>query len=377
MGIEDWLEYHGMCNVQRINITGNDDHISEIIMGYRPVFDSTSKTLVISVIIRGTNTSIEEWSSNMDIGDTREFSKYSEWTTSAHHMGFDITSNRIMDAVAEYIEDEIPYQYDSYSHTYWVTGHSRGGALANLVAAKLIDGGETVFAYTFAAPATIESTDGAPHEEKYDSIFNIVNEDDFIPYFPLEQWNFTLYGRTTQNVSISSSYSALWTNSWKDSEGAALGTAYMRMESPTAPLAEFYRAAGSRNACYDYVGDWEWVLFVPSYPDNTTGYYEGAIVDDVTAPTLWYVNQKPMFLMKYFAAVAAKEVGNLDFYTLDVADYLEEAKELILEQATGYDYLSIPKEYFESNVNKIRLEYPHLPQTYCLLAMQLTDTAFN
>ena len=391
MDIIDWLEYHGMRDVQRINITGTDDHRSEIIMGYRPVFNSTGSTLVISVIIRGTNGTIEEWSSNMDIGDTRDFANntnHPEWTASTHHMGFDITSNRIMTAVSEYIENEIPYPYSVLSHTYWVTGHSRGGALANLVAAKLIDDNETVFAYTFAAPGTVvcsrcqsyefgeceQSTGCTAHAAKYNSIFNIVNEDDFIPYFPLKQWYFTLYGRTTQGVSANN-YSTLWVNSWKDEDGEALDISYMRMASPTAPLAEFYQAAGSRNACYDYVGDSEIVYFYPDYPSCTEGYYKYITIIGTNAEEIFYVDQKPMFLMKYFAAVAVEEVESDDFYTLDVADYLEAAKKELLEQITAMNYYLIPLN--KSKVNKNRINYPHLPQTYCLLTMQLTSSAFN
>ena len=100
-------------------------------------------------------------------------------------------------------------------------------------------------------------------------------------------------------------------------------------------------------------------------------------INGTNGEEIFYVDQKPMFLMKYFATVAANEVGKAEFYTLDVAEYLEEAKRLILEQATGTDYELIIPEYLASNVNTIRLEHPHLPQTYCLLAMELAYTVFN
>ena len=328
--------------------------ISEIAIGFRPVRNETLQTLVIAVIIRGTNGTIEEWSSNMDIGDTRTFSQYPEWTNSAHHMGFDITSNRIMDAIAEYVENDIPSMYNGCSRTYWVTGHSRGGALANLVAAKLIDDNEKVFAYTFAAPATIESSNGAPHAAKYDSIFNIVNEDDFIPLFPLKQWGFTLYGRTTDNISISESYSTLWSNSWKDYNDESPGTVYVGMESPEAPLNLFGEVAPTRNSCYDYreSSDGYVHLTVGDYPSNTEGYYRFEL------PYTYY--QSPMFLMKVIAAYCADEMSYISFGTLNVAEYLEDAVRELIDQASNDE-----------------MTHPHLPQTYVLIAEMIDSNDFS
>ncbi len=228
---------------------------------------------------------------------------------------------------------------------------ARGGSL---VAAKLIDNNEKVFAYTFAAPATIESTDDAPHAAKYDSIFNIVNEDDFIPYFPLSQWNFTRYGRTTQNVSISSSYSTIWTNAWKDYHDDPLGTVYVGMESPKAPLDLFANAAPTRNSCYDYLetSDGYVHLTVWDYPSNTEGYYRFEL------PYTYY--QSPMFLMKVIAAYCANEMSDLSFVVLNIAEYLEDAVWELIDQASNDE-----------------MTHPHLPQTYVLIAEMIDSNDFS
>lgn len=89
-----------------------------------------------------------------------------------------------------------------------VVGHSRGGAIANLVASELNDqaagtaphpAGEnafgevsSVYAYTFAAPATTVRADA--RGERYSNIFNIVNPSDIMPYVPLRTWGYERYG---------------------------------------------------------------------------------------------------------------------------------------------------------------------------------------
>ena len=109
---------------------------------------------------------------------------------------------------------------------YWVTGHSMGAGVANLVAASLVSsekipeisgiGGnsDNVYCYTFAAPNTFYKTDNRyirdshaipgknvtgdyrePKGVKYRCIFNIVNDDDFVPKLPMEDCNWTKYGR--------------------------------------------------------------------------------------------------------------------------------------------------------------------------------------
>jgi len=70
-----------------------------------------------------------------------------------------------------------------------VTGHSLGGAVANLTADYLNQelGVENVYAYTFATPNTVNIANG---EEAipYTNIFNILNNNDLIPHFPMDDF---------------------------------------------------------------------------------------------------------------------------------------------------------------------------------------------
>lgn len=86
-----------------------------------------------------------------------------------------------------------------------------------------------------------------------------------------------------------------------------------------------------------------------------------------------------MFLMKYFATVAAEEVSSESFYLLNVAPYLEDAKCHMLAEVTG----ASPDEVYTlgymlfAEHGTLRMAYPHLPQSYCLLATQISYTVFN
>lgn len=84
-----------------------------------------------------------------------------------------------------------------------VTGHSRGGAVANLLAARLDERAaasgnpataEHIYAYTFASPGTTRADNRDAAD--YDNIFNIVNESDIVPKLPLSTWGYGRYGTT-------------------------------------------------------------------------------------------------------------------------------------------------------------------------------------
>ena len=76
---------------------------------------------------------------------------------------------------------------------YWITGQSRGGAIANILSArlpeKLASGDADIFAYTFEAPATVDA-DAAGSDHKY--IHNYVCNDDIVTLIPI--WGMTRYG---------------------------------------------------------------------------------------------------------------------------------------------------------------------------------------
>lgn len=99
-----------------------------------------------------------------------------------------------------------------------LVGHSRGGAIANLVAASALDdlaavqdgsapqslpslrAGDCVRAYTFASPGTTTASDAG--DARYGSIFNIVNPADIMVSLPPSSWGYTRYGRDMELPSV-------------------------------------------------------------------------------------------------------------------------------------------------------------------------------
>lgn len=73
---------------------------------------------------------------------------------------------------------------------FWITGQSRGGAIANILAVRLqekLDKAK-VFAYTFEAPATVD----ADAAGSYKNIHNYICSDDIVTHVPM--WGMTRYG---------------------------------------------------------------------------------------------------------------------------------------------------------------------------------------
>ncbi len=174
------LKSLGFSNIRSFNYDSNyDENAVGITFGVKYI----ENTPVIAIVLRGTLA--KEWHSNFDIGrDARE---------TLVHNGFNKASEISMKLLREYkIEENIIDE----NCRYFVTGHSRGGAVANLMAKELIDSTsyDLVYAYTFASPNT--TLDENVHNREYSGIYNFVNCEDFIAFVPLESWGFQKYGTT-------------------------------------------------------------------------------------------------------------------------------------------------------------------------------------
>ena len=149
---------------------------------------------LVFVGARGTYGS--EWLSNFNFLDSEAFAGESD------HTGFKTAEAEIEKDLEEYClrhgvteDDKVP-----------VTGHSRGGAVANLLAADLdfraqADYGPFalagIYAYTFAAPRV--TTRGSDAQSPlYHNIFNVVNPTDLVARIPFAGWGYRRYGVTVE-----------------------------------------------------------------------------------------------------------------------------------------------------------------------------------
>ena len=368
------LDYFGFKECKSYNIGSSDNHRSEIAVGYRTVTYNKVKKTILAVIVRGTNGTIEEWSSNFDIGDASTFSSTSEWTDYANHKGFDIVSNRIMSQVSAYVSSVSGREdFEAGNTAYWVTGHSRGAAVANLVGAKLVNRGEEVFAYTFAAPNT--TTDGNAHNGAYNCIFNVVNSDDFVPCLPMSGWGYTRYGKTS-SVSIKDKYEKKWetlTGIWDyNPDTYGLDTTVNNL---TAILSGDARKEAYAYTCDDHGdGSNDTITIknrgmskssreeaIAKIPTNALPYckitrYDGGWVSGWD----FEVCQTPAYFMQILAAKMGGTIGNYRFVVeLNIAKRYEAAKSSIISSALG------------------GVEHPHYVESYYLLADQVRSSSFK
>lgn len=361
------MSFHGLTNVQvyKLSTDYSDSDISEVAIGYRPVTYNGVTKNVVAVIVRGTNGTIQEWSSNFDLGDTTKFSNSADWTKSTNHKGFDVSANRIITKLTSYLTAK---GIASADNTFWVTGHSRGAAIANIIGAKLKDQGKTSYTYTFAAP----NTTTASNASTYTNIFNILNEDDFVPYLPMSKWGYKRYGKVA-TVSIAKNYETQWES--------LLGKFDYNPDTygMQDTITKLGAIATNGNACYKYTcddhgdGTLDNITIInygmsqssreeaiAKIPTNALPYgkitrYTGFGI----AGWDFEVCQTPAYFMQVLAAKMAGTISNYRFVVeLNVASRYESAKSAIISSAIG------------------GLEHPHYTETYYLLATKLTASSF-
>ena len=167
-------------------------------IGCKMIEINGSEVPVIAVAVRSSGYEAE-WASNLTIGD------------SGNHDGFD----RSAETVKNYIIDYITNKQIKGDIKIWITGFSRGAAVATQTAAKLDDlagfaypnessesgytrvdfDNTSIYAYGFATPAGV-LTSNDPHSSKYSNIYNIIEYNDPVPLVAPENWSFDRYGTT-------------------------------------------------------------------------------------------------------------------------------------------------------------------------------------
>ncbi len=160
------------------------DSIGVVAANKQVCYDGEEYTL-IALAVRG-STYEREWASNFTIGEEGE------------HRGF----AQARDIIIDFLENYVAEQEISGNIKLWITGYSRGGAVANMVAGAIDDRSvdlkncnyelKDVFAYTFETPAGVIAPE--KKEERFDNIFNVINNVDLVPKVAPEEWDFGRYG---------------------------------------------------------------------------------------------------------------------------------------------------------------------------------------
>ena len=151
---------------------------------------------IFFVAIQDSGASGVNWISNFDIGADNDVyyeisGEHPDWKDKNNHKGFDITAFRLLNDFENYRTAKLDSNAKQIIHVY---GHSRGGAIGNLFAAKLIDLNYDVVSYCLASPTT--TTNEHAQDDKYKNIHNIICSDDLITRVPAQEWGFTRFGET-------------------------------------------------------------------------------------------------------------------------------------------------------------------------------------
>lgn len=181
------------------------DSIGAIAAEKKLTVDEEDYTL-IALAIRGGGYEAE-WASNVTLG------------TSGQHQGFHKASQDVL----KFLDNYIKTHHIKGKIKLWLTGYSRGGATANLLAGELNSGRKLpqvelapsdLYAFCFEPPAgTLASFD--PRNKKNDNIINIVNLNDVVTKVAPDTKNFefTRYGKDillpTRELVGESQYSLL------------------------------------------------------------------------------------------------------------------------------------------------------------------------
>ena len=148
----------------------------------------------------------KQWDSNFDPYAKESSTNYSDKKDlkGLVHLGFNDAKNYAYNKLKKYVEER---GFSKDNTKILITGHSRGAATANLVAAKLIDEqnlaySRNIFTFAFATPNSAKKQITDKPGNDYSRIFNIINPEDFVVKVLPTSWDFDKFGTTYTLPSI-------------------------------------------------------------------------------------------------------------------------------------------------------------------------------
>lgn len=214
-----YLKAYKFKDISSYNYAEPSENSATYTLAWKKVNHNGQVRDLIVVAIRGTNEI--EWKGNMNVTGT-------SYASQALHESFQNGARMIESALMRYMNEHTSIQ----NPLVVIGGHSRGGAVGNLLAANLINGevsrisSDSVYAYLFAVPnCTTDYDKNTTMDPIYKAhIYNFCFKDDFVPSMPFIKWGYYKYGTTNvQNaekaMKKSSEFKALENLSLEFSEG--------------------------------------------------------------------------------------------------------------------------------------------------------------
>ena len=193
--VSEGLEKFGLTT-RSVNMQTERDEVNYFIADRNIQVKGKDKNLIVLGCIGSYR---DQWYSNFDpLGYNRKKIYAGDSEKYYNHIGFADAREYVYGKLNEYIRDN---NIDKSNSIILLTGHSRGSATVNLLAAKLIDDHLTygisvsdIYTYGFATPKTTSNTNS--EAEEYKSIINIVNPEDFVTKVLPTAWGYSRYGIT-------------------------------------------------------------------------------------------------------------------------------------------------------------------------------------
>lgn len=179
-----YLEGLGFGDVKSYNAISGD-HTVGYYIAYKLIEDENGGIIpAFSVVIRGSigddKLRAPEWRSNFTVGGGDV------------HYGFKVAEMDLLENLNQYINNHLENgdKWQNGNYKLWITGHSRGAAVGNLLAADYLSfmDEDNVRAYLFATPKTTKNPIASS------SIKNFIMDGDPVPRLPLSGWDYDWNG---------------------------------------------------------------------------------------------------------------------------------------------------------------------------------------
>ena len=216
------------------NIYINDDNTVQpttssvgVAIGQKVITDhSDNDYILVPIAIRGQGYEAE-WYSNTTIGTTGEAE------------GFASSADAVFIELQNYISNyNLEDAVSKGKVKFWITGYSRGGAVANLTAKRIIEAycsgtstetSNQVYAYCFEAPKGGVNSALQLDKSKYYCIHNSINPVDLVPFVAPEEMGFIRYGVDHYNPGSTDTSVTEDTTVWSYVQNQSWASSYSRL----------------------------------------------------------------------------------------------------------------------------------------------------
>ena len=304
-----------------------------VIAGNKKVTNNSESYTILAIAIRGGNYE-SEWGGNFNLGKEDL------------HQGFKIARDATLEFIKKYVKDNTI----TGNIKIWLTGYSRGAAVANLVGAYLDTNPglfgkavnfipENLYTYCFGTPGCARNLSA---DKLYNNIFSIVNRNDFVPMIAMEEWGYGRYGKTyyLPSSETNEEYSVLEKN---------------MLASYNKYVTDDYKitADSKKFAEYEYVLTISLLSLGISFRETDTGYYAnmGEFLN-ATAYEMAYVFESP----EKYADYGQKELmyyGDVVIGQNRLTEFIDIFRDEVIKRATPLNIVNTISNSESATVNTV------------------------